>query len=49
MAVIPVQECRQPGTPGTRLDAKGVEDFLAGEHRVLRLLSRIRALRMGLG
>src|SRR5690606_1977447 len=33
---------------GPRLDAEGMEDFLAGEHRMLRLFARIRAGRMGL-
>src|SRR5690606_7635374 len=44
MAVITIQQVRQTGTPGARLDAEGIEDFLAGQHAMLRLVRRIGAV-----
>src|SRR5690606_41369125 len=46
MTVITIQQARQTGAPGARLDAKGVKKYLAGQYRVLRLVRSIRAGRM---
>src|SRR5690606_37334334 len=46
MTVITLQQGRQSGTPGARLDSEGIEDFLASQHAMLRLVIGIRAIRV---
>src|SRR5690606_6253743 len=47
MTVVMLQQARQSRTPGTRLDTEGIEDFLAGQHAVLRLICRIVTIGVG--
>lgn len=48
MTIITIQQARQTGAPGARLDTEGVKNFLAGQYRMLRLIGRIRTCGMRL-
>ncbi len=48
MSIIPIQQAWQAGPPGAGLDAESVENFLAGQYRVLRFFGCIGTRGMSL-
>jgi hypothetical protein len=49
MTIEPVQKTRKGRTPGAWLDSEGVQNFLAGQYRVLRLFGGVRSRGVSLG